>query len=133
MTKYLNLRFLAFIRNVPLGKLIELDRKGASIKDRSEDVAAGVEGGTGGRVSGKLVFSNLPVRPIPNAANFKIELGPWNWLFRLFYMFVSNPPKVDATPWTNAKANRYLLYMFKRLKWHREAAYKGSEKDAREY
>jgi len=97
MTKYLNLRFLALIRNVPLGKLIELDRKGVSIEDRSEDVVRGEEGGED-RVSGREVFRDLPVRPIPNAANFKIELGPWNWLFRLFYMFVSNPPRVDATP-----------------------------------
>jgi len=86
MTKYLNLRLLSFIGRVKLGQLAELDQK------RSD---GGIRPSPSGR---SRSFAGLPVKRLPNVADFSLEVGPWHWLFSLFYMYVSTSPLVKWKP-----------------------------------
>jgi len=94
MTKFiLNLRLLKIIGWVKLGKLIAAEQEWSG-----EGAAKSPSPSRKGRAGKPRDFSELPVRPLPNVMDFSLVLGPWNWLFRLFYMFVSLQPKIEAVP-----------------------------------
>lgn len=53
--------------------------------------------------------------PLPNIEKFKITLAPHDWLFLLFGLYRRFSSSQEFWNWKNAKANRYVAYMFKRL------------------
>jgi len=59
-----------------------------------------------------------PWLPLPSITDFNIRLGPLDWLFALFGMWVRIPSRVQLKPWRNSPPNRYVGYMFQRLRYH---------------
>lgn len=57
-----------------------------------------------------------PWQPLPNVKKFKIELRSRDWLFTLAGLTKRIQPKMKFYMWRNASMNRYVDYMFKRLR-----------------
>lgn len=80
---------------------------------RKENVAAHGFPGMGKDIDSSL---NRPWRKLPNIRNFAITVMPYDWLFLIFNLSKRLPPKLEFWAWKNAPANRYIHYMFKRLR-----------------
>jgi len=55
-------------------------------------------------------------KKLPNISEFRIDLRPYDWVFALFGITKRVQPKLEFTSWKNAPQNRYVDYMFKRLR-----------------
>lgn len=110
LPKYLDLRALKDIQSKfsKIGNLLLRDEQ-----YRKEKVVAHSFTGLGKDVSSK---DPRPWRRIPNVRNFTITLRPLDWLLQLFGIDKRSAPKLEFYAWKNAPMNRYVNYMFKRLR-----------------
>lgn len=66
---------------------------------------------------GKDVEPGLaPWKKLPNVRDFAITVKPYDWLLFLFGLKRRMPPRLEFWSWRNAPANKYINYMFKRLR-----------------
>lgn len=83
-------------------------------KMRSDRVS--IEPGRGGGGIGNPKSETRPWKPLPNIRKFKIEIQLKDWLLLLFGFEKRYSPSLELYPWLNGKANKYVDYMFKRLR-----------------
>jgi hypothetical protein len=108
--KYIKLEVLRDIQAKfsSFGKLLLRDEQ-----MRKDSVTAHTFPGMGPDIDSKVA---RPWKRLPNIRNFGIELRPLDWLFLLFGLEKRSSPKLTFYSWKNAPANRYIDYMFRRLR-----------------
>lgn len=68
-----------------------------------------------GYKEGKLERS-FPIKFLPNTEKFEIRPTVRDWLLRLFKLSKKWDPEIEMYQWMNGPANKYLNYMFRRLR-----------------
>lgn len=108
--KYINTEVLRNIQSKfsSFGKLLLRDEQ-----MRKESVTAHTFRGMGPDVDSKVA---RPWKKLPSIMDFGIELRPLDWLFLLFGLEKRSCPKLVFKGWKNSPANRYIDYMFRRLR-----------------
>jgi len=82
-------------------------------KMRKDKAAASSASGMGQDVDPEEL---RPWKKLPNIRDFAIKVRPYDWVFLLFGILKRFPPELDFVGWRNATPNRYVDYMFKRLR-----------------